>query len=219
MIKAIILEDEISAQEILKSYLQKTAFIECIGIFESGLDIPLELLETADLLFLDIQLPEINGLSFVKTLQKTPKIIITSAYPNYALEAFEIDVADYLLKPFSYERFLKAVLRVRPQIKSNEDTISLYADKTIHRVKTSDIIYLKAEVDYVKFVTTNQEILVLDSLKNWEDKLKIYPFVRVHRSFIINTSKIQKIMPNMVVVEGMEVPVSKTYRELLKNLI
>lgn len=219
MIKSIILEDEISAQEILEHYIQKTPFIECIGIFESGLDISTELLEIADLLFLDIQLPEINGLSFVKSLQKAPKIIITSAYANYALEAFEIDVVDYLLKPFAYERFLKAVLRIKSQINSKDNIISLYSDKITHRIKTSDIIYLKAEVDYVRFVTKKQEILVLDSLKKWHKILKMYHFVKVHRSFIVNISKIEKIMFNRVVVDGIDIPVSKTYKQNLKNLI
>jgi DNA-binding LytR/AlgR family response regulator len=218
MIKAIILEDEISAQELLTDYIEKTSFIECLGVFESGLDIPLEILDKADLLFLDIQLPEINGLSFVKTLQNVPRIIVTSAYPDHALEAFEIAVADYLLKPFSYERFLKAVIRVRNQIKFKENVISLYADKIIHRIAIAEILYIKAEVDYVKFVTHTEEILVLGSLKNWEQKLSIYNFLQVHRSYIINLSKVKKIMSNKVFIEDHEIPVSKTYKKLLIDL-
>lgn len=219
MIKTLILEDEVPAQEILESYIAKTDFVECLGVFESGLDIPKDLLQAADVLFLDIQLPEMDGLSFVRQLAKPPKIIITSAYPNYALEAFEIAVLDYLLKPFPYKRFMKAIERVISQIDVEGKTITVYANKTYHKLKIADLLYLKAEVDYVSFVGVAQSILVLDSLKNWEEKLSAWGFVRVHRSFLVNSANVEQVMPNKLLVAGRELPVSRTYKHNLQQLI
>lgn len=219
MIKTLILEDEVPAQEILESYIAKTDFVECLGVFESGLDIPKDLLQAADVLFLDIQLPEMDGLSFVRQLAKPPKIIITSAYPNYALEAFEIAVLDYLLKPFPYKRFTKAIERVISQIDVEGKTITVYANKTYHKLKIADLLYLKAEVDYVSFVGVAQSILVLDSLKNWEEKLSAWGFVRVHRSFLVNSANVEQVMPNKLLVAGRELPVSRTYKHNLQQLI
>ncbi|MTI32939.1 LytR/AlgR family response regulator transcription factor [Xanthovirga aplysinae] len=116
MIKCLVLEDEKAAQDVLKNYIEKTPFMSCVGIYETGLDIPQKHLQQTDVLFLDIQLPELNGLSFLKTLEYPPKVIITTAYPDYAIEAYEEAVVDYLVKPYSYERFFKAVSRVRNQL-------------------------------------------------------------------------------------------------------
>ncbi|MDY7396996.1 response regulator [Aureibaculum sp. 2210JD6-5] len=135
MIQCLILEDENAAQEIVQSYIDKTPFLSSLGVYESGLDIPLDILEHADVLFLDIQLPEINGLSFLKTIKNPPKVIVTTAYSNNAIEAFEEAVIDYLVKPFSYSRFFKAVSRVRDLHieKQNSEQLFLYADKTIYK--------------------------------------------------------------------------------------
>lgn len=217
MMQCIILEDEKSAREVLLSYVQKTPFIQCSGSYESGLDIPPKELQEVDILFLDIQLPEINGLNFLKTLRNPPKVICTTAYSNYAVAAFEEAVTDYLVKPFSYERFFKAVTRVREQLshqkKEKNDRLFLYADKTMYSVVTNEILFIKAEVDYVKVVTQEQEILILDSLRNWKEKLQGLSFVQVHRSYIVNTKKIQKVYGNLIFLAAAEIPIGKTYKE------
>lgn len=217
MMQCIILEDEKSAREILQGYIQKTPFIQCVGSYESGLDIPPKALQEIDILFLDIQLPEINGLNFLKTLRNPPQVICTTAYSNYAVEAFEEAVTDYLVKPFSYERFFKAVTRVREQLshlkKEKNERLFLYADKTMYSVVTKDILFIKAEVDYVKVVTETQEILILDSLRNWSEKLQGLPFVQVHRSYIINTRSIQKVYGNQIYIGKAKIPIGKTYKE------
>ena len=132
MIKCLLLEDELSAVEILEGYIQKTPFLELLGTYESGLDVPLEQLKQIDVLFLDIQLPELNGLSFLKTLIHPPHVIVTTAYPSYAVEAFEEAVTDYLVKPFSYERFFKAISRIRSvseqSMGNTKNHVLLYAD-------------------------------------------------------------------------------------------
>ncbi len=214
MIQCLILEDEVSAVEILKTYIDKTPFLNFIGNYESGLDIPLRRLEETDVLFLDIQLPELNGISFLKTLRNPPLVVITSGYPNYAIEAFEEAVTDYLVKPFSYERFLKSLTRIRSLLvqENTKNHIFLYADKTMYKTNIADIIYLKAEVDYVKVVTTKREILILDSLKNWLDKLRPFNFLRVHRSYIVNLDQIEKVSGNQVFIKNKILPIGRTYK-------
>ncbi|PQJ80877.1 hypothetical protein BTO18_02770 [Polaribacter porphyrae] len=219
----IILEDEESAQEVLQSYVDKTPFIECLGVFESGLDIPLKLLQKADVLFLDIQLPELTGLSFLKTIPIPQKVIVTTAYKNYAIEAFEEAVTDYLLKPFSYERFFKAITRIRNQQlaykKVQPKELFLYADKTIYKIDIDEILYVKAEIDYVKIVTTAKKILILDSLKNWKEKLLDFRFIQVHRSYIVNISKISKVYGNLVYIDKEPIAIGKKFKsQFLKEI-
>ena len=145
MIYCIILEDEKPAQQVLQNYIDKVPFIECIGVYENGLDISPEKLSKADLLFLDIQLPELNGLSYLKTISNAPKVIVTTSYTNYAIESFEESVVDYLLKPFSFERFFKAVNKIRNNtIKHNSEinkNLFLYSDKTLYNINIDDQIY------------------------------------------------------------------------------
>jgi DNA-binding LytR/AlgR family response regulator len=173
-------------------------------------------MNAADLLFLDVHLPELNGISFLKTLKQAPKVIITTAYSTYAVEAFEEEISDYLVKPYAYDRFLKAVTRVREQLQSQQDKknkqLFLYADKTIHRTRMTDILYLKAEVDYVKFVTVNNQILILDSLQNWEEKLSGSGFARTHRSYIVNLERVEKTSGNEVFIGNEVIPIGRTYK-------
>ncbi|TSE05712.1 LytR/AlgR family response regulator transcription factor [Aquimarina algiphila] len=223
MIHCLIIEDEHGAQEVLQNYIEKTPFVNCLGVYESGLDVPLQELDETDFLFLDIQLPELNGLSFLRTLSNPPKVIITTAYPDYAVEAFEEAVVDYLVKPFSYERFFKAVNRLQDikALDNNENTkqLFIYADKAIYKVNIDDILFLKAEVDYVKVVTKDKSILILDSLRNWEEKLYNSNFVRIHRSYIINLDKIEKVLGNQVFIQDTVMPIGKTYKnDFLKRI-
>lgn len=222
MTDCIILEDELSAQKILLDYIEKVQELNCIGVFESGLNIPIELLNKVELLFLDIQLPEMNGLEFIRTLKNPPSIIITSAYSNFALESYELDITDYLLKPFSFNRFLTAVNRhllVAKRSLSNGDNIFLYADKTFYNFKTSNILYLKAEVDYVKVVSKERSILVLDSLTNLKQKLPEKDFIQAHRSYVVNVRLIETLSGNTITIAGEQIPVGKTYRESVQKLI
>lgn len=218
MIKCLVIEDEPTAQNILTSYIDRTPFAVLKASYESGLEVPPADFDEVDLLFLDIELPALNGLSYLKSIRQAPKVIITTAYPNYAVDAFELEVLDYLLKPFSYERFFKALTRVRHQLHlesggADVEELFLYADKSFHRVAIQDILYLKAEVDYVKVVLHNRSILILDSLRNWEEKLKSSGFLRIHRSFIINPKRIDRVSGNQVYIQEQVIPIGKVYRE------
>lgn len=217
MIQCLILEDEPSAVEIVEAYIEKTPFLNSLGSYESGLDVSSKQLQAADVLFLDIQLPELNGLSFLKTLQNPPIVIVTTAYPNYAIEAFEEAVTDYLVKPFSYERFYKSLSRVRSLLaekqKNEKNQIFLYADKTIYKTNIEDILFLKAEVDYVNIVTQEREVLVLDSLQNWSEKLSQFNFKRAHRSYIINLDQLEKVSGNEVFIKEYKLSIGRTYKQ------
>jgi DNA-binding LytR/AlgR family response regulator len=218
MINCIVLEDEKNAQKVLEHYINQTKFIHSLGFFESGLDISISLLKKADVLFLDIELPELNGLDFLKTIENPPKVIVTTAYPNFAVDAFELAVLDYLVKPFSYERFIKAINRVREKLSvTNDESIFVYADKTMHRLKVEDILYIKSELDYVSIVTEKEQLLLLDSLNNWEKKLKPYDFLRIHRSYIVNSKRVHKISSSKVTVNTIEIPIGITYRAKLSE--
>ena len=217
MIDCLIIEDEQPAQEILKSYIDKTPFLNCIGIYESGLDVPLAKIQQTQLLFLDIQLPELDGISYLKTISTPIQVIITSAYDTYTLEAFEAAVVDYLLKPYPFERFFKAVTRVYNAIAIHQENVErnffIYADKTLYNIQVDDILYLKAEVDYVKVVTKDKNILVLDSLSNWKMKLQPFNFLQVHRSYIIHIDQITKVQGNQVFMEDEIIPIGKSFKE------
>jgi DNA-binding LytR/AlgR family response regulator len=197
MIECIILEDEKPAQKILQGYIESTPFLSLLGTYESGIHIPNSLMQKADLLLLDVQLPKMSGLSYLKTLSHPPKVIVTTAYADYALLAFEEAVVDYLLKPFSYERFFKAIDRVRNTLnikaQKNSDKIFVYSDKVFYNLNIIDILFVKAEADYVDIITESKNYLILDSLKNWNEKLKTHNFVQTHRSYIVNLDKINKI--------------------------
>ncbi|MGB5819902.1 MAG: LytTR family DNA-binding domain-containing protein [Saonia sp.] len=216
MINCIVVEDERAAQEVVQAYIAKTPFLNCLGVYESGLDIPMEILQRSDFLFLDIQLPELNGLAFLKTLPDPPKVIITTAFEQYAIAAFEEAAVDYLVKPFSYERFFKGITRMRNLLlahrKEEEKQLFLYADKTIYKVERGDVLFLKAEVDYVKVFTEKKQILILDSLRNWEEKLEGHNFIRIHRSYLVNISKVDKISGNQLFIDAHCLPMGGTYK-------
>ncbi|WP_298518937.1 LytTR family DNA-binding domain-containing protein [uncultured Kordia sp.] len=222
MLKCILVEDEKNAQAVLLHYIEKTNFITCIGVYESGLDIPLEVLQMIDFMFLDMELPELNGLAFLKTLTNPPKVIITTAYPDFAIAAFEQAAVDYMVKPFSYARFLTAVNRIHAakSMKNDDDSdyILIYADKITHKIKRNDILYIKSELDYVAIITTTEKILTLGSLANWLKKLDASNFIQVHRSYIINTNRLKKIAAASVFIETTEIPIGSTYKAIVKNL-
>jgi len=150
-------------------------------------------------------------------------VIVTTAYSDYAVDAFEENVLDYLVKPFSYERFFKAITRARNLLqtehKETDASLFLYADKTIYKIAIDDILYLKAEVDYVNVVTKEKAILILDSLRNWNEKLQNLRFMQIHRSYIINIDKIAKVYGNLVFIGNKEIPIGKTYKELFMKKI
>ena len=224
--KCLIIEDEKPAQRVLKQYVERIPDLELVGIHRSALDAQSCLLSgNTDLLFLDINLPVISGIALLKTLKNPPLVIITTAYSEYALEGFELDVVDYLLKPFSFERFLKSVHKA---IRLNQQTeavsfsaesqsvvnkqIIINVDKVLHQLKPAEILYIKSDKDYVCFHTTTRKFMFIDSLKSWEEKLSDVGFARIHKSYLVNLEHVERVEGNMVHVQEEQLPIGRSYR-------
>jgi DNA-binding LytR/AlgR family response regulator len=229
----LIVDDEPPAREILKRYIDQVPMLnlagECINALQA-----LTVLQTQaiDLLFLDIQMPQISGLELIRTLKFPPKIVLTTAFEQYALQGFELDVADYLLKPIHFERFLKAVMKALPaetihhqQAEKPVDSIStqtfLYfrADRKMVKVLVKDIQYIESLKDYVKIFTEKGVIFTKYSIAALEVMLPETAFIRTHRSFIVAIDKITSFSSEMLEVEKYQVPVGKLYRQQLLKIL
>lgn len=225
----IIIEDEIPAQNILKNFLGKLPGMKVKGIFKAAIEANSFLnSETVDVVFLDINLPDISGLDFIKTIKNPPAVIMTTAYPDYAVSSFELDtIVDYLVKPFSFDRFLKAINKAKDRVgkpqndfeEQKGETLFLNVDKTLHKIVLSDILYLESDRNYITVVTKTQKLSYIDSLKSWREKLPEQQFIQIHKSYIINSEYVNKISGNELYVSANRLPIGRTYKqELLKRL-
>lgn len=226
-LRCVIADDEPIARQILEGYIKDVPYLELISSCKNAFEV-MEVMqqESVDILFLDINMPKLSGLSLLKTLQQKPEVIITTAYPEYAVEGFELDVTDYLLKPFSLERFLQAVLKVRketteiaqkaPVIKEETPkTIFVKSDKKILKLDFDDIRHIEAYGNYIK-IHTEQMILTPQTLSEFLEKLPIQ-FLRVHKSFVVNFDHLKLIDGNQIVLQNdTKLTVGKSYR---KNVI
>lgn len=225
----IIIEDQLPAQRILARYIEDLSELQLAAAFTD----PLEALaflrrEPVPLIFLDIHLPRITGMEFLKILPYKPKVILTTAFTEYALDGYEFEVADYLLKPISFDRFLKAVTRViyalesvsrnRPPLLSpsaadSPGFVFLKSDRSIIRIEFSDIFYIKSDDDFTWVFMKEKKHFLSNTLKFWTDILPSDAFVRIHKSFIININYIEKIVGNQVYLANERLPVGRSYRE------
>ena len=227
-IKCIIIEDEPLAVKVLSDYILQVPFLELQATFKDAL-IATDWLRhnKTDLIFLDIHLPKLKGMAFLKTLTHPPAIIITTAYHQYAVEGFNLNVTDYLLKPFDFERFLIAVNKVKTaqgeKTKTNEsreikDFIFLNAERKRVKILFSEIVYIESQREYIRIVTTKREYISKMSTHEIEDLLPSSLFKRIHRSFIISTAKIESYNAEMVEVNGISIPIGRAYKDILENL-
>ena len=229
--KCLIIEDELPAQQILRNYILKIPGLELVGSFQSALEANSTLQKNQiDVLFLDINLPDISGIQYIKTLSNPPLIIMTTAYHEHAVESFELEtICDYLVKPFSFERFLKSVNKTKKnknfdsipisEKEESSESIFLNIDKTLHKIYVHDILYVVSDKNYVTVVTDSSKFSYLDSLKNWIHKLPSNRFLQVHKSYIINLKKIEKISGNVISMGDVKIPVGRVYKsKLLKEL-
>ena len=227
--KCVIIEDEPLAQNVLKKYIGEHPTLELIAVCNDALEAQGFLSgENIHLLFLDINLPKLSGINFIKTLIRPPLIIFTTAYPEFAVEGFELNAVDYLLKPFSFERFLKAVNKaieklnahaIQNSIENKSSFIFLKADKKIHRVELENIHYIEAIGDYMKVVTDSGQLIINETMKKLQEELPERSFIRVHKSFIISRDRIKYIEGNYVQIEGKSIPIGATYRnEVLASI-
>lgn len=220
----LIVDDEQLARQLLKEYISKVPNLELKGMCKNPLE-AMEILneEKIDILFLDIQMPELTGVEFVKTLQHKPAIIFTTAYSEYALEGYELDVIDYLVKPFPLDRFIKAVnkaaefidmKRMSEQVNlGDSEYVLLHADHKIYKVKLDDIDYIEGLKEYVSYYVIGKRIIVLQSLKSIEESLPSNKFIRVHRSYIVPIQKIKTLDGNQVQIGDKLIPIGRSYKE------
>jgi two-component system, LytTR family, response regulator len=227
-IKAIIIEDEPLAVKVLSDYISKVPFLELQGSFKDAIRATDFLRDNdIDLIFLDIHLPKLKGMAFLKTLVSPPAVIITTAYHQYAVEGFSLNVTDYLLKPIEFERFLIAVNKVKPippekqalaENQETKDFIFLNIQKKKVRILFSEIIYIESQREYIKISTTRKEYITKMGTHEIEALLPAHLFKRVHRSFIIAMSKIESYTADMVEVNGISIPVGRGYKDVLEDL-
>ncbi len=227
-IKCIIIEDEPLAAKILSDYISQVPFLELLGKFKDAI-LAADFLRdySVDLIFLDIHLPKLKGMAFLKTLTNPPAVIVTTAYHQYAVEGFELNVTDYLLKPIEFERFLAAVNKVKSVYKENQslneneevkDFIFLNVQKKKVKILFSEIVYIESQREYIKIVTTKKTYISKMSTNEIESLLPSNLFKRVHRSFIISLDKIESYNAEMVEVNGVSIPVGRAYRNVLEKL-
>lgn len=231
-IKCIIVEDEPLAVRLLTDYIQQVPYLELCGTFKDALSAGSYLQkEKTDLIFLDIHLPKLKGLSFLRTLQNPPAVIVTTAYHQYAVEGFELSVVDYLLKPFSLDRFIAAVNKVSKLIQSHQSTekaelqketsLFLTIDRKKVRIDYDSILYIESRREYVKVFTLNNEYKSKISTTELESLLPKPKFIRVHRSFIVSIDKIDTYTKGEVEVKGKSIPIGKGYKneELFSRIV
>ncbi|HEY1023887.1 MAG TPA: LytTR family DNA-binding domain-containing protein [Sphingobacteriaceae bacterium] len=225
MIRCLALDDELYAAEILATYIRKVPFLELAGVTTS----PLEALGKIqdgqiDLIFLDIQMPDINGVQFARLVGNKCKIILTTAYPEYALEGYEHDVVDYLLKPISFDRFLRAVQKVSPAVQqmpvqatpSDEKDFFFIKGETKNKfvkVSYNDILYIEGLKNYISVHTKDQRHVTYLTLREIESQLPASRFIRVHKSYIVSLDKIRMIDGNLIYIDHNTIPIGDSYRD------
>lgn len=226
-INCIIIEDEPLAQKLLEDYINQVEFLELENIFNNPLEaLPFLKKNTVELIFLDIEMPKINGMDFLDVLDEQPEIIFTTAYSNYAVKSYESNALDYLLKPITFERFLAAVNKhpmlnsEKFKVEKNQDETSIFikSDKNLIRLNYSDIYFIEGMKDYVLFYTEIGKHIVYHSLKKLEEILP-KQFMRVHNSNIVNLNKIKKIKDNHVYILDRSISIGNKYREEFLRLV
>lgn len=240
-LNCIIVDDEPLAQDVLETHISKVPSLNLVAKCANAIEANERIHnEEVDLIFLDIQMPEVTGLDFLKSLKNPPAVIFTTAYSEYALEGFNLDVIDYLLKPISFNRFMKAVnkaldhatlkqgaRKIQPSVAAaaeDENTeagdfIFVKSDKKILKVKLGDIYYIEGLKDYVMIYTDEGRIITLQTMKNLEERLPANRFLRIHRSYIISINKLQSVVGNAVEIKNKLLPIGKNYKDAFFELV
>jgi two-component system, LytTR family, response regulator len=224
-IKCIAIEDEPLALKKIKEFIEQVDFLNLLAGFDNAIKAVGFLKENSvDLIFLDIRMKKLSGIQFLESLQIKPKVIITSAYDEYALKGYELDVVDYLLKPFTFERFLKSVDKVYNQLNSSKnndsnDYIFVKTEYRIEKIEIKDILFIKGMKDYLQIHTTERKIMTLQTFKNLLEILPQIDFQRVHNSYIVSISKIENIERNRIRIGKELIPISNSYKDKFYGIL
>lgn len=232
--KCLIIDDEPLARDLVRNHLEKLDNFEIVAECGDAMK-ALQVLRNqhVDLMFMDIQMPQITGIEFLKTLKNPPRVIITTAYREYALEGFELDVVDFLLKPITFERFLKSVnkyFQVTSENGNNGDAVSspstpdeafIYVkeNKRVIKLLLNEILYIEGLSEYVKIYTDNKKIVTKTSMTNMEDKLPDDGFMRIHKSYIVSLNKIEAFTSSSIEVTGKELPIGRSYKNKVSKVL
>lgn len=226
MIRCLAVDDEPLALDVISDYIAQVPALKLISKCDNAIE-AIELLRTTqvDILFLDIQMPDVNGFQLLKTIEQKPKVIFTTAYSEHAVKGFELDAVDYLMKPFSFERFTKAVAKAKKQLdaetRTNEDDNALFVKSGYETVKIPirDILYIEALKDYIKIFTKKEKHLSLLSMKTVLEMLPVGEFIRVHRSFIIPLKKITKYSGKNVFINRTKIPIGDSFKQQFQEAV
>ena len=231
MLKFIVIDDEPLAHEIIEEFCSMIPHIQLVGNCYSAME-ALKFLnqETVDFMFLDINMPKLKGLDFLRTLSNPPKVIVTSAYSEFALEGYELDIADYLLKPIRFERLVKAVNKIseNPDIKTEKivndivpkpNRFFVKGDKKHHQIQLEDLLFIEAYGNYTKLFLKNETIVSHEKISHYESTLPSDNFLRVHKSFIVGVDKIKMIEGNRIFIETHKIPIGQTYKSIVNKLL
>lgn len=226
------MDDEPPALEVLKKYINSVQTLELSGTCADAIEATNFLQQQpVELIFLDIKMPEILGTDFIKTLKNPPKVIFTTAYRKFAIEGFELDAVDYLLKPISFDRFLKAVNKVMElqptgngvaeavPVNAASDSIYFRSDRKMVKVAMDDILYVESLKDYIKVVTRNKTIITRHAISSLEENLPRDNFLRIHRSFIVAINKIDSYNTELIEIGKQELPISRMYRYEVERVL
>ena len=230
-LKCLIVDDEILAQDVVEKYVASIPTLNLVGKCDNAIE-AISFLHNnpVDILFLDLNMPELSGLDMLKTLANPPKVILTTAYTEYALESYEYGVVDYLLKPIKFERFIKAINKVVEQFEETKKvveeqqpkqppTIFIKEDQVTFQINLADILFVEAYGNYLKVHTSEKVFVTRDTMHDMVDKLPDDLFLRVHKSYIVALSKISSISGNRVYIDRMEIPIGEMYKMVLKQKI
>jgi DNA-binding LytR/AlgR family response regulator len=225
--KCIVIEDEPKAHEVLNYYIDQVPYLERVGNFVNAFEAIKWLAENdTDLIFLDIQMPQLNGIEFLQSIETKAKVIFTTAYDNYAVQGFEIGAIDYLMKPFSFARFMKAVSRASNKEQTPIEEAPLEVAKhlffktersKVTKVAIDDILYIEAFGNYIKIFLTDSKLMVLVTLNNILVQLPSNIFMRIHKSYIVNISKVKNYDANSITINTIELPIGRVYKMAVRE--
>lgn len=222
MATCLIIDDEPLSRDVLRKYIQEVTDLEIVAECSDAIEATHLLNQSRiDILFLDINMPGLSGISFARSLTVSPLIIFTTAYPEFAVEGFELNATDYLVKPYSFERFLKAVNRALERLRENHLTegpggkILVKSDKKLYALPFAEILFIEGQGDYIRIHTSQYKLMVHDTIKNFQESLPAEEFMRIHKSFVVNLKHIEFIEGNQVTIAQQALPVSPVNREEL----
>ncbi|MBS1746839.1 MAG: response regulator transcription factor [Bacteroidetes bacterium] len=222
MINCLIVDDEPIARAGMKEHIKQVEFLNCVAECRSALEAKQWMQsKQIDLIFLDIQMPKLTGIDFVKNIQNPPLIVFTTAYPDYAVEGFELDILDYLLKPISFARFYKASVKAydylnlknKYTLSGQEDYFFIKCNQKIEKIKVSDVLYIEGLSNYIQVHTLKRKYITYLTFKGVEEQLPPHLFIRIHKSFLVSINAIKTIDGNEVILENISLPISRSYKD------